>query len=88
MSSYFSRCFFDFHIDFATALTNRASLAVNNGDFTIGGQNANGTVLSQVLKYDPTLHTYTVMKAMPGPRFRFGATLLDSKPFSKPIMHC
>ncbi|KAG0575426.1 hypothetical protein KC19_5G002900 [Ceratodon purpureus] len=59
-------------------LSDHSSVAVSDGIFILGGQNVNGSVVSQVLKYDPTLHIYTVMAPMPGPRYRFGATLLDN----------
>lgn len=53
--------------------------------YIFGGVDANGTVLNQVLKYNPTLHTYTPMAPMPTPRYRMGATLLDSK-FSEVVL--
>lgn len=54
-------------------------MGVNESVYILGGQDKNGTVLDQVLKYDPVLHTYTQMAKMPGPRYRMGVTLLDSK---------
>jgi hypothetical protein len=60
-------------------LADHSAVAVGDEIYILGGGDPNGTVLSQVLKYDPTLHVYTAMAPMPGPRYRFGATLLDSK---------
>lgn len=63
----------------AGKLTDHSAIGVNDLVYIFGGGNENGTVLNQVLKYDPTLHTYTAMAPMPTPRYRMGATLLDSK---------
>jgi len=60
-------------------LTDHSAIGVNDAVYIFGGADANGTVLNQVLKYDPTLHTYTAMAPMPTPRYRMGATLFDSK---------
>lgn len=59
-------------------LADHSAVAVGDEIYILGGGDPNGTVLSQVLKYDPTLHVYTFMAPMPGPRYRFGATLLDN----------
>lgn len=67
------------NVGIAGALTDHSAVGVNDAVYILGGANQNGTVLNQVLKYDPTLHNYTLMAPMPGPRYRFGATLLDSK---------
>lgn len=59
-------------------LADHSSVGVNESVYILGGQDKNGTVLDQVLKYDPVLHTYTQMAKMPGPRYRMGVTLLDN----------
>lgn len=64
--------------DLPATLTDHSAVGVNDVVFIFGGANQNGTVLSQVLKYDPTLHKYTTMAPMPSPRYRMGATLLDN----------
>lgn len=63
----------------AGELTDHAAVAVGDFVYIIGGADVNGNVTNQVLKYDPVLHTFTNMSSMPQPRYRFGATLLDSE---------
>lgn len=59
-------------------LADHSAVGVNDAVYIFGGVDANGTVLNQVLKYNPTLHTYTPMAPMLTPRYRMGATLLDN----------
>ena len=67
---------------FSGGLSDHSAVALTDGPIYIFGGQINGTVLDQTLLYDPTLHSYTFMAPMPGPRYRFGVTFLDSKKIS------
>ncbi|KAG6554313.1 hypothetical protein Mapa_004229 [Marchantia paleacea] len=60
-------------------LTDHAAIGVGEVVYIIGGANASGVVLDQLLLFDPTFHNYTQLPPIPEPRYRFGAALLDNK---------
>jgi N-acetylneuraminic acid mutarotase len=56
-------------------------IAVPSGDkiFLIGGNDIAGNAMADVTEYDTILETYTVKRAMPAARARFGAAIHDGK---------